>query len=91
MAQREAKDDAAGFGVDVGGAVALEIVDDDQPLRAGWDGSSHLVEHRIGVHTAGGGEGGFLAQKLSRSHLTIEPVETWPPSTVYWPGTTASV
>ncbi len=36
VAQREAKDDAAGFGVDVGGAVALEVVDDDRapPSRA---------------------------------------------------------
>ena len=69
-AEGEAPHDAAGLGVGVRGAVALEVLVDDEPIGADRDVGDSLVEDLVGVHAEALGRAREVA-----AEVVLEPLE----------------
>ena len=73
VGERQAGEDAAGLGVRVGRAVALEGLVDDQPVAADRDVRRALVEDVVGV------QAGLLGGQVDvRAEVVLEPLEHGP-------------
>jgi hypothetical protein len=91
VAQGEARDEPAGQRIGVRRAVALEVVEHDQPLGTDRDVPCQLVQDHVGIHPAALRLGDRAAGEVVLEQATTEPVDAWPASTVYCPRIMASV
>ena len=91
MAQRQPRQHAARERVRVRRAVALEVVEDDQPVRPDRHLGRPLAEDVVDVDAALLGLRDASPANWRLNQATTDPVDAWPASTVYWPGIIASV